>query len=44
MREESQRYNHYNHAVGLAVVYLIFWPKRRKKVLVGEVRKRLFEL
>jgi len=30
--------------VGLAVVYLIFWPKRKKEVLVGEVRKRLFEL
>jgi len=44
MRQESQKYNHYNPALGLAVVHLVFCPKRRKKVLVGEVRDRLCEL
>ena len=44
MRKESQKYNHYHHGVGLAMVHLVFCPKRRKKVLVGEIRDRLFEL
>ena len=44
MRKESQKYNHYNPGVGLAMVHLVFCPKRRKKVLVGEIRDRLFEL
>jgi putative transposase len=44
MRKESQKYNHYNHGVGLAMAHLVFCSKRRKKVLVGEIRDRLFEL
>lgn len=44
MRKESQKYNHYNHGVGLAMVHRVFCPKRRKKVLAGEIRDRLFEL
>ncbi len=44
MRQESAKYNHYNHAVGMAVVHYVFCPKRRKKVLVGEVRARLFQI
>jgi putative transposase len=44
MRKKSYEYRHYNHAVGLAVVHLIWIPKRRKKVLVGEVRDRIFQI
>ena len=41
MREESQRYNHYNHAVGLAVVYLIFWPKSKERGLGGRSQEEV---
>ncbi|HBY75596.1 MAG TPA: IS200/IS605 family transposase, partial [Cyanobacteria bacterium UBA11148] len=34
MRKNSYEYRHYNHAVGLCVVHLVWIPKRRKKVLV----------
>jgi putative transposase len=44
MRKESYEYRHYNHAVGLAVVHLVWIPKRRKKVLIGAVRDRIFEI
>jgi putative transposase len=44
MRKEAYDYRHYNHAVGLNVVHLVWIPKRRKKVLIGEVRDRIFEI
>lgn len=44
MRKHSYEYRHYNHAVGLCVVHLVWIPKRRKKVLVGAIRDRLFEI
>lgn len=44
MRVGSYEYRHYNHAVGLAVVHLVWIPKRRRKVLIGAVRDRLFQI
>ena len=44
MKKSSYEYRHYNHSVGLAVVQLVWVPKRRKKVLVGAVRDRIFEI
>lgn len=44
MREATFEYCHYNHALGLAVVHFVFCPKRRKKVLTGAVRDRLFQI
>jgi putative transposase len=44
MKKSSYEYRHYNHAVGLAVVHLVWVPKRRKKVLIGTVRDRIFEI
>lgn len=44
MRSNSYEYRHYNHSLGLAVVHLVWIPKRRKPVLTGEVRDRLFQV
>lgn len=44
MRENTYEYRHYNHSLGLAVVHLVWIPKRRKSVLIGEVRDRLFQI
>ena len=44
MKQTSYEYRHYNHSVGLAVVHLVWIPKRRKKVLVGDVKIRLNEI
>jgi putative transposase len=44
MKKTSYEYRHYNHSVGLAVVHLVWIPKRRKKVLVGDVKIRLNEI
>lgn len=44
MRSNSYEYRHYNHSLGLAVVHLVWIPKRRKPVLIGEVRDRLFQV
>jgi len=41
VRLSSFGYRHSNHSVGLANVHLIWIPKRRKPVLVGDVRLRL---
>ncbi|MGC9524248.1 MAG: IS200/IS605 family transposase [Limnospira sp.] len=41
MRDESINYRHGNYSVGLAHVHLVWIPKRRKKVLVGNVKMRL---
>mgnify|MGYP000323787634 FL=1 len=37
-------YRHYNHAVGLCTVHLVWIPKRRKKVLVDKIRDRIYEI
>lgn len=44
MKKSSYEYRHYNHAVGLSVVHLVWIPKRRKPVLIGQVRERIFEV
>ncbi|NJP22465.1 MAG: IS200/IS605 family transposase [Hydrococcus sp. CRU_1_1] len=44
MRNTSYEYRHYNHSVGLAVVHLIWIPKRRRKVLIGDVKTRLIQI
>jgi putative transposase len=44
MRKNSYEYRHYNHAVGLCVVHLVWIPKRRKKLLVGKIRDRIFQI
>jgi putative transposase len=44
MRKNSYEYRHYNHSLGLAIIHLVWIPKRRKPVLVGGVRDRLFEI
>jgi putative transposase len=44
MKDTSYEYRHYNHAVGLSVVHLVWIPKRRKKVLVGDIRTRLGQI
>lgn len=41
MKLEAVDYKHYNHSVGLACVHLVWIPKRRKKVLIGDVATRL---
>lgn len=41
MRKTSSKYRRTAHAVGLAHVHLVWIPKRRKAVLVGEVKNRL---
>ena len=44
MRKDSFGYRHSNHSVGLANVHLIWIPKRRRPVLVGDVRLRLSQI
>ncbi|MCY7320819.1 MAG: IS200/IS605 family transposase [Phormidesmis sp. CAN_BIN36] len=44
MRKPSYEYRHYNHSVGLSVVHLVWIPKRRRKVLIGEVKTRLIQI
>lgn len=44
MRENSFKYRHNKHSVGLATVHLVFTPKRRRKVLIGDVAKRLRDI
>lgn len=44
MRQTSYEYQHYNHSVGLSVVHLVWIPKRRRKVLIGEVKTRLIQI
>ena len=41
MRKDSFGYRHNNHSVGLAIVHLVWIPKRRKPILKGEVKLRL---
>ncbi len=44
MRKQSFEYQHYNHSVGLAIVHFVFIPKRRKRVLIGDIRNRLYQI
>lgn len=44
MKTTSYEYRHYNHSVGLAVVHLVWIPKRRRKVLIGDVKTRLIQI
>jgi putative transposase len=44
MKSTSYEYRHYNHSVGLAVVHLVWIPKRRRKVLIGDVKTRLIQI
>ncbi|MCU0538095.1 MAG: IS200/IS605 family transposase [Hydrococcus sp. Prado102] len=44
MRKESRQYRHNNHSVGSATVHLVWIPKRRKPVLVGDVKLRLSQI
>lgn len=44
MRKDSLGYRHGNHSVGLATVHLVWIPKRRKSILVGNVKTRLSEI
>jgi len=37
-------YQHSNHHVYLLNYHLIWCPKRRKKILVGDIKKRLFAI
>lgn len=41
MRKDSLGYRHSNHSVGLATVHLVWIPKRRKSVLIGDIKLRL---
>ena len=44
MRKKSRGYRHSSHCVGMATVHLVWIPKRRKPVLVGNIRHRLAEI
>ncbi len=41
MRKDSFGYRHNNHSVGLATIHLVWIPKRRKPVLIGDIKLRL---
>jgi len=41
MKKDSLGYRHSGHSVGLATVHLVWIPKRRKPVLIGEIKHRL---
>ncbi len=41
MRKDSIKYRHHKGCVGRATVHLCFIPKRRKRILVGDIRTRL---
>lgn len=44
MEEANREYRRSKHSVGMANVHLVWIPKRRKPVLVGEVRLRLSQI
>jgi putative transposase len=44
MRNSNRQYRHNTHSVGCATVHLVWIPKRRKKVLVGEIKLRLAQI
>ena len=41
VRDPERRYRHNNHSVGSATVHLVWIPKRRKRVLVNQIKLRL---
>ena len=44
MRKDSREYRHNKHSVGSATVHLIWIPKRKKSVLIGDVKLRLSQI
>ncbi|GET44543.1 IS200/IS605 family transposase [Microseira wollei] len=44
MKANNRQYRHNNHSVGAATVHLVWIPKRRKPVLVGDVKLRLSQI
>ncbi|MGF1495496.1 MAG: IS200/IS605 family transposase [Elainellaceae cyanobacterium] len=44
MKKTSRKYRRTAHSVGLAHVHLVWIPKRRKPVLVGDVKHRLAQI
>lgn len=44
MRKESFDLDHNNHSVGIATVHLCWIPCRRKSILRGDVKDRLYEI
>ncbi|MEL6164965.1 MAG: transposase, partial [Cyanobacteria bacterium J06628_3] len=44
MKAADRKYRHNNHSVGSATVHLVWIPKRRKPVLVEDVKKRLHQI
>ena len=44
MRISTRQYRHNNHSVGCATVHLVWIPKRRKAVLIGDVKYRLSQI
>ena len=44
MRNASEGYRHSKNSVGLATVHLCFVPKRRKRVINGDVRTRIIQI
>ncbi len=44
MRKNARQYRHNKHSIGSATVHLVWIPKRRKPVLVGEVKLRLSQI
>lgn len=44
MKNESSDLDHNNHSVGIATVHLCWIPCRRKAVLTGDVKDRLYDI
>jgi putative transposase len=44
MKAASADLDHNNHSIGIATVHLCWIPCRRKRVLVGAVKERLYEV
>ena len=44
MRKAARGYKHTSHTVGMATVHLVWIPKRRRPVLVGDIKIRLSQV
>lgn len=44
MKATKREYRHNNHSCGSATVHLVWIPKRRKSVLVGNIKLRLAQI
>ena len=44
MKKDARQYRHNKHSLGSATVHLVWIPKRRKAVLVGDVKFRLSQI